>query len=46
MFYTIDGREVVIIPADFMIWSLEASIIADQLSNNNLKKEIYFIIRR
>tara|TARA_A100001015_G_C15044528_1_gene742573 strand:- start:1100 stop:2374 length:1275 start_codon:yes stop_codon:yes gene_type:complete len=41
MFYTIDGREVVILPADFLIWSLEASIIADQLSNNNLKKEIW-----
>ena len=41
MIYTIDGREVVILPADFLIWSLEASIIADQFSKNNLKKELW-----
>ena len=41
MIYTIDGREVVILPADFLIWSLEASIIADQFSKNNLKRELW-----
>ena len=39
--FTEDGRAVVILPADYLIWSLESSIIADQRVDNGLKKELW-----
>ena len=41
MLYTADGRAVSVMPADHMVWSVGASIIADQDSDRGMRRELW-----